>query len=294
MNIIRESIRAVEGCSLAAVRTLVSRGPGPARKVMGETLKAATPPDQSLHTMTAWSLVRSFPLGQEVSVKADGWFDGSTAPLERFLMAYLVRYFQPKTILEIGTYRGTTTRLFLDNMPATTKIYTVDLPLGTEAAEIEASTDARLIKHRRLGIDFQGHPLEKNVTQVLGNTMDQKTWENIPAEIDFAFIDASHSYEAVKVDSEQTFKKLSSRGVVLWHDYSENETAERGVGKYIRELMRSREDIFICPETDIAFRIPLEILLEGAQRVPDFFPDKDYWQRHSKGPVPWLRHKLKQ
>ena len=88
-------------------------------------------------------------------------------------------------------------------------------------------------------------------------------------------------------DTEKLWPKLSENAVVLWHDYSEIVTPERGVGRYIRELMQTKKDVFLCASTDLALRIPQPLLLEGAARVPGWHPSGDYFQRNPRGPLPW-------
>jgi predicted O-methyltransferase YrrM len=281
-----EAAKLIDGLSLAAVRTLMLRGPAAARRVLGGTL-ASVWPKPPRQAMDYWDLVRAFPVTENLVIDGGSWQDGCTAPLERFLMAQLVRHFRPKTILEVGTYRGTTTRLLLDNMPADARIYTIDLPLDTKASEIAALSDERLLEHRQVGVEYRDHPLAKNVTQILGNTLEPETWGQVPGGIDFVFIDASHSYEAVRNDTEHVWPKLSAQGVVLWHDYSETESPERGVGKYIRERMAREPGTFVCTGTDMACHIPETLLSEGATRVPGWHPAGDYARRRPLGPLPW-------
>ena len=150
-----------------------------------------------------------------------------------------------------------------------------------------AASDPHLVEHRQIGADYLGHPLAGNVTQIFGDTFDPSTWAKIPDGIDFAFIDASHSYEAVRNDTEKLWPKLSPKAVVLWHDYTESVSPERGVGKYIRELMKTHPDVFICAGTDMAFRIPNPTLHEGAARLPAWYLSGDYYKRHPNGMLPW-------
>lgn len=281
-----EVVKLIDGLSLAAVRTWLLRGPAAARKVVGGALATVwpKPPPQ---VMDYWDIVRAFPATENLVIDAGSWQDGCTAPLERFLIAQLVRHFQPRTIVEVGTYRGTTTRLLLDNMPPDARIYTIDLPLDAKASEITAASDERLIRHRQVGAEYQAHPLAKNVTQILGNTFEAATWEQVPEGIDFAFIDASHSYEAVRNDTERLWPKLSPKAIVLWHDFTETDSRERGVGKYLRERMALELDTFVCAGTDMACHIPQAILAEGAARVPGWHPAADYARRRPLGPLPW-------
>ncbi|HLK58310.1 MAG TPA: class I SAM-dependent methyltransferase [Chthonomonadaceae bacterium] len=279
--------RMIDYCNLAALRTLVTRGPGQARKILLAAERAAIP-NEHIHVMSYWDIVRAFPVEGEITLQSSGWFDGATAPLERLMMVQLLRAFQPRIIAEIGTYRGTTTRLLLDNCHPEARIYTMDLPLGQEAEALTAATDERLIVHRKVGIDYLTHPRRSQVEQIYGDSFAPDTWAKVPTGIEYAFIDASHSYEAVKNDTEWIFQKMKPNAIVLWHDYSEGETAERGVGKYIRELMRTRDDIFLCSDTDLAIRIPCSELQQCRNRVPGFFPNNDYPTRFPNGPTPWI------
>ncbi len=283
---IRNLFRALAGCSPAALWALATRGPGAARKVIGGAL-ATYWPNPGPPTMSFWDIVRAFPANDDLIINAGSWQDGCTAPLERFILAQLVRHFKPRTIVEVGTYRGVTTRLLLDNIPSGSRIYTIDLPLETDAGGLQAVSDERLITHRVVGADYLQHPNRAAVTQILGDTFDPLTWKQVPDNVEFAFIDASHSYEAVRNDTEKLWPKLSKGAVILWHDYTETVSPERGVGRYIRELMRKHEDVFVCSGTDMAARIPQPLLLEGAKRVPGWHPAGDYFQRNPRGPLPW-------
>lgn len=238
--------------------------------------------------MSYWDIVRGFAVDGNTIVESGSWFDGTTAPLERLIMAQLIRAFKPEILVEIGTYRGTTTRLMLDNCLESARIFTIDLPPGKDAADLTAATDERLIVHRKLGIDLEGHPQRSQVQQVYGDCFSPETWAGIPDGVDYAFIDGSHSYEAAKNDSEWVFKKMSPDAIIVWHDYTDAETPERGVGRYIRELMRSRDDVFICAETDLAIRIPTEDLRQCRRRSAAFFPNSDYDKRFPNGPTSWL------
>lgn len=285
-NRFTDAAKLIDGLSIAALRTLVMRGPAAARRVIGGTL-ATVWPKPAPQAMDYWDIVRAFPVKENLVIDAGSWEDGCTAPLERFLTAQLLRHFRPGIIVEVGTYRGTTTRLLLDNMRTDARLFTIDLPLGVEASTITAASDDRLIEHRQVGVEFRGHPLEKNVTQVFGNTFEPGTWEQVPMGVDFAFIDASHSYEAVRNDTERLWPKLSDNAVVLWHDFTETDSPERGVGRYLRERMPREQDIFVCAGTDMACRIPRKLLQEGASRVPGWHPAGDYWKRRPRGPLPW-------
>ncbi len=194
MIIFKKAFRGILGFSLAVILKTLTNGPGQAFRILSTTLKAYDYKES--RKMMLGDLVRAFSAEDDIEIHANHWMDGSTEALERFVMAILIKHFRPQLIVEIGTFRGTSTRLILDNMDASAKVFTVDLPVKVRSADTAAFTDNRLIKHRVVGTDYLNHSLAGNVSQIIGNTLDPATWEKIPEGIEFAFIDASHSYEA--------------------------------------------------------------------------------------------------
>lgn len=287
INKIRKYSKFLYGLSPAALVAMIRDGPDSARAVVWQTRKAAEKADH-LHVMSYWDFARAFSTPDQLVFDGGTWQDGCTAPLERFCLAQLIRFFSPRQLLEIGTFKGFTTCLMLDNAPDTLTVHTVDLPHEREQMNLTAATDARLIHQSGMGSAYLRHPKHAQVRQVLGDSFRAETWEEIPKTIEFAFIDASHSYEAVKNDTEQVFKTSTDDVVVAWHDYTDEDSYERGIGKYIRELMRNRPDIFVIEGTTLAVRIPLHVLKKQASTVPSFYPADDYLTRHPLGATPWL------
>jgi predicted O-methyltransferase YrrM len=259
---------------------------------MGATLAAAK--NTQVPTLDSWDLVRAFPVDGKIELYGANWTVGCTIPLERFLMGMLLRYFQPRLIVEIGTYRGASTRLILDNCTEAARVFTIDLPPNAAIEAVQAATDEALIKHRVVGADFVNHPRKSQATQIFGDTFDPKTWQQIPNGIQFAFIDGSHSYNAVRNDTEKLWPKLASDAVVIWHDYyseaTTGECGEYGVGQYLRERMSHEKDIFVCAYTAMAFRVPLPILTSALKRIPSWFPPGDYARQCPNGPAHWLQN----
>ncbi len=257
-------LRAFDGCSPAALRLLIKRGPKAGRKIVGATLRQAVCLETK-YLMNWLDLLTIFSVDEDLVLSGESWCEGSTSPLERVLLAQLIRFFKPKTILELGTYRGSTTRLLLDNMPPDGTIYTVDLPPEGDFSNIPGVTDMQMIALRAPSQGYEKHARARNVKQVLGNTFDPSLWARIPEGIEFAFIDASHSYEAVKNDTEWVHRKAVKDAVLVWHDYMANAAPENGVGRFIREQMRDYNDIFVCSDTTMAIRIPTRFLGDGTR-----------------------------
>jgi hypothetical protein len=296
VNVLRTALRSLDGFSIAATRVLVARGPKAARKVISETLHAATAPVQydtprEYHSADVFDLGRAFSVDENLTFDGGSWVDGCTAPHERFLLAQLVRFFKPKTLLEVGTYRGAATRLLLDHLPSQATLYTIDLPPNYDLTEVRGASDEHLILNRDVGVEYRGHSKAESVVQIFGNTFDHSTWQQVPDGIDFAFIDASHTYEAVRNDSEMVRRKSTAGTVCVWHDYYETDPrnpGEYGVGKYVREQMSVRDDVLVVLGTCLAMSIPVPTLLEVEKRIPSFFPSGDYSARFPQGAFPWL------
>ncbi len=76
--------------------------------------------------------------------------DGNMSTEEVVALSGLVRATSPHTILEIGTFNGNTTLQLAANSPETCTVYTLDLPVGSEAdPRTEANDMPR--HHRRCG-----------------------------------------------------------------------------------------------------------------------------------------------
>ena len=57
-----------------------------------------------------------------------------------------------------------------------------------------------------------------NLITVVRKRSDELSGSDIPTELDFAFIDADHDYEAVRQDFERLAGRISAQGVVAFHD----------------------------------------------------------------------------
>ena len=232
---------------------------------------------------------RAFAVAEPLSIAGDDLYDGGISMLERVTLAQLLRFAKPRRLVEIGTYRGITTRLMLDNAPADARIWTIDLPEDVRSTDsLTHASDERLIRTREVGWSYKRHPAASRVQQVFGDSRDPDTWRVISKDVDFAFIDASHSYEAVKADTLRLLDHLTEDAVVLWHDYSTASTSGRGVGRYLREQMRGWLGLFLVAGTSLGIRIPENALRRQAARVREYFPAEDYDARRPRGAFPWL------
>jgi hypothetical protein len=164
------------------------------------------------------------------------------------LLAILVAR-NPQTILEIGTYHGATTARMAHQLPKA-RIHTIDLFPGTRHQP--EFSDPHLIASRHVvGRHFIADPKYTNIVQHYGNTFEYDfKWFRGAS---FFFIDGSHSYLAVKNDSEKCFTLAIDSwkpATFIWHDADQNHP---GVLQLLDEWRLAERDIRLIHGTKLAF-----------------------------------------
>ena len=150
---------------------------------------------------------------------------GNVSVEELCKICLIVRWLQPRQILEIGTYNGLTTLQMALNAPADCIVYTLDLPEDAQASLTLSDIDTHVAKHlrqkfgTRTGSYFAGRG-DLNIRQLLGDSA-VFDYVAIGGNVDLVFIDAAHDYANKKIDTENALRLLSSRGVILWHNYGD-------------------------------------------------------------------------
>jgi hypothetical protein len=160
--------------------------------------------------------------------------DGGPNIIEQFTLCALVKMIQPNTILEIGTFRGGTTWHFYDNAPPDTLIYTLDLPDDEVPGDV---TDQQLAANKARPF----LPRSERVRQILINS---KKWNGVlDRKAQFVFIDADHSYEGVRNDTEKAMISLDTCACICWHDSLEDDFGY-GTMRYLNELVTKGWKLF--------------------------------------------------
>ena len=153
--------------------------------------------------------------------------DGNVSLLELMVLARLVRERAPRELFEIGTFNGRTTSTLAANAPDDAKVHTLDLPAGATARLEVLADERRYIDKPRSGELLRESAHARKVTQHFG---DSATFDLSRFEVDFVFVDGSHSYEYVRSDSERALSMLrSGSGTIVWHDYGEWEGVTRAL-----------------------------------------------------------------
>ena len=147
------------------------------------------------------------PGGGDVTLKAPFYTSsvgGTCRLLELGCLAYAVKNIGAKTIFEIGTFTGRTTRVFAMNAATGARIVTLDLPQDRVAHVV--------------GRDFEDTPEASRIEKVSGDSasFDYSPWHG---RCDFVWIDGNHDYEYVVRDTETAVRLCRPGGWIGWHDY---------------------------------------------------------------------------
>lgn len=172
--------------------------------------------------------------------------NGNLSPEELMVIASIVAAYQPKRILEIGTFDGNTTLQMALNAPEEAKIYTLDLPRGeVMTKEPVLDSDLQFISDEKKNQrKFESTEVAHKIEQHFGDStkLDFSLFSK-EGPLDLIFIDGGHSYECVKSDTENALKILSDKGIILWHDFT---PSFGGVYRYLNELFENLSLIHIA------------------------------------------------
>lgn len=156
-------------------------------------------------------------------------------------LAAICRHLRPRRVFEIGTYTGSSTLLMAMNLPDQTEILTLDL----EPSETVGSV-------------YRGTNQVSKIRQLYGNSL---TFDFGPFRdsVDLVFVDANHTYDCVKSDTEKAFELLRPNGVIIWDDYRwlECHSECSGVTLLLNELQERRK-IFSLAGTRFAIYVDRE------------------------------------
>jgi len=140
-----------------------------------------------------------------------GWSLGAA---EQFVLQALIRGRVCRTVFEIGTFNGGTTRLLAESLPDDGRVWTMDLPPDVfDAVQSPAGFEGRSV-----GVAYRTSPAAGKIVQLLG---DSRHFDFAPYEqsADLVLVDAGHEYANGIVDTRTALRIVRSGGVVVWDDF---------------------------------------------------------------------------
>lgn len=161
-----------------------------------------------------------------MKIAAPAQIESSVSLPELCLLVHLMLRAKARTIFEIGTSVGRTALNFALNSPPAARIFTLDLPRGTQRQF-----------HYRAGSLFHRTPPARKIRQLYGDSL-HFDFSHYFDSSDFVFIDGSHAYAHALSDTHNALRLLRrGRGVIAWHDYGWEGVAP-ALNKFFREDKR--------------------------------------------------------
>ena len=182
------------------------------------------------------------------------------------MLAKIALCLRPRRVLEVGSYRGYTAKLLAEH----------------------TSPDARIVAFDRdpdHGAAYRDSPLAAKIERRVGEVSTEAFNIDQPASYDLIFLDADHTYGAVRHDTAILLPLLASHGMFVWHDYANwgRFSKKNGVPEYLHELSESRPVVAIGG-SQLAAHSPgwrhgpsAERLARALQRAAPDSPGTDPW-----------------
>ncbi len=164
-----------------------------------------------------------------------------------------------KVFVELGSWLGLSTRIIASAIPNDAKLYAIDTWKGSP----KLMNDTRLPKLYetflsnciRSGLAHKIYPIRMTTNEAA---------KIFHRKIDFLFIDASHTYEAVYNDIMNWYPKLSENGVICGDDWKYFEDVKKAAIDAARLLNISVAQVLNAPNFWKMDRHPAK--MEGRQR----------------------------
>jgi len=136
---------------------------------------------------------------------------------------------QPKSIAEIGVYKGYTTRILQARFPDA-QLYLID-PWQEQALDAKMYRENNAVDWEEI---YQDVCAEFSGCTIIRTDSTTASYMMQPESFDMVFIDGDHSYQAVREDIRNWLPKVRNCGLLCGHDYSRR-GSNKGVVKAVNE-----------------------------------------------------------
>jgi predicted O-methyltransferase YrrM len=142
------------------------------------------------------------------ALSIDGWM----SPLELKWLAYAAKV--SYKILEIGSYKGRSTRALCDNTRGIVQV------IDPWEGPYYTNNNKVLFEQSQSWVEFQQNTSDVKNLLVFRGYFHEFAKINTVRNFDFVFIDGDHRYETVIHDIDEGLKILKPGGILAGHDYT--------------------------------------------------------------------------
>jgi predicted O-methyltransferase YrrM len=192
---------------------------------------------------------------QSFSIPSSYQVVGMTSDYESWILSCLSKV--SDNIFEFGTCSGKNTMLMALNSKKSSRIISLTLNQD-QSKKLNLDKKDNNISMRNIMNEsnyekflFSGKEIEKKIEVIFIDSRELDTKEYL-GKFDLIFIDGGHTYSVVKSDTEKAFEMISSRGIVIWHDYVVGKESCKDVCKFINEIEKEKK-IFHIKNTSMCY-----------------------------------------
>jgi len=157
---------------------------------------------------------------------------------ELLVLGAIAKQLKPKLVVEFGTFRGGSTLVMASNSAIDARVITIDLD-PTLRKTHEHGTGVGLSDFD-VGCLFRGTHYERQIEQRFANSVEFMD-NDLIGQADLILVDADHTYEFARRDTEKAMQLLKPGGTIVWHDYTwEPQNSEcAGVTRTVNEFWQA-------------------------------------------------------
>ena len=150
---------------------------------------------------------------------------------------------------EVGVLWGAFSKILLENSKLST-LYMIDpwMPQSMKNYKdgSNASEDENEIRYQKVVNEFQPYGSRSEILRLNSEEAAEKFQQET---LDFVYIDANHSYEAVQQDIQLWWPKVKLRGIISGHDYFDGGRYDFGVKSAVDEFVsKTNQQLFVIEQ----------------------------------------------
>lgn len=183
--------------------------------------------------------------------------DYMTSPLrEMLVLGAICRWSGAARVFEFGTYTGVATLVCAANTPEHAEIFTLDLDPAARETHAHGLGVGGFPEFTP-GSAFLGDPRAARIRQLFGDSRKLDLSAHA-GRMDLVFIDADHTYEFVRNDTERALAMVRPGGILVWDDYiyTADHPECSGVARCLNELTRRTPCFHLAGTRLAACRVP--------------------------------------